>query len=71
MKKILSVILSSVMLLSIAAIGVSAEESTDLVVSVANDLHYNMKGSAELTFWEKLVKFFKDMFAYIARIFGF
>ena len=26
---------------------------------------------AELTFWEKLVKFFKDMFAYIARIFGF
>jgi len=25
----------------------------------------------ELTFWEKIVKFFKDMFAYIARIFGF
>lgn len=49
MKKILSVILSAVMLLSTAAIGVSAEESTNLVISVANDLHYNMKGSAELT----------------------
>ncbi len=47
MKKILSVLLSALMLFSMVAIGVSAEENSDLIITVANDLHYNHTAKAE------------------------
>lgn len=48
MKKIISAFLAITMLFSMAVIGVSAEDATDdLVITVANDLHYNHSGKAE------------------------
>ena len=48
MKKIISVFLAITMLFSTAVIGASAEDATDdLVITVANDLHYNHTLKAE------------------------
>lgn len=41
MKKLLSIILSAVMALSVLCVGVSAEEKYDLRIAVASDLHYS------------------------------
>ena len=49
MKKFISVLLALTMLLSIGAIGVSAEETNELKVTVANDLHYNHSNKATST----------------------
>lgn len=47
MKKLISVLLSALMLFSLCSASVSAaEEKADLKITVANDLHYNGKGSA-------------------------
>ena len=41
MKKIISVLLAALMLFSICSVAVSAAESDELVITVANDLHYD------------------------------
>ena len=46
MKKIVSILLAVLMLFSVLSVGVSAEGNTDLVITVANDLHYNYHKSA-------------------------
>ncbi len=47
MKKIISVLLALTMIFSVMAIGVSAQEETELKVTVANDLHYSATGNAK------------------------
>ena len=47
MKKIISVLLSALMIFSVCSAGVSAaDESGTLAVAVANDLHYSLSGNA-------------------------
>lgn len=46
MKKLISILLSVLMIFSSFAICVSAEENDPLVITVANDLHYNYNKSA-------------------------
>ncbi len=48
MKKVLSLVLAVVMLFSICSVAASAE-SEELVITVANDLHYNLKASTVVT----------------------
>ena len=46
MKKIISVLLSVLMIFSVVCVGVSAaDENSGLVIAVANDTHYNMAGA--------------------------
>lgn len=47
MKKIISVLLALTMIFSIGAIGVSAEGTKELKITVANDLHYSATGNVK------------------------
>ncbi len=42
MKKVISILLSVIMIFSLVSIGVSAAEKKELTITVANDLHYNL-----------------------------
>ncbi len=48
MKKVLSVVLALIMMFSVCSVSAFAE-SDDLVITVANDLHYNLKASTVVT----------------------
>ena len=42
MKKIISVLLSVLMIFSLVSVGASAADGKELKITVANDLHYNL-----------------------------